>query len=260
VCYRLGAAHYTTFARWVTSYASDTTITRTPRQLATEYIVSYGKLFAGGKFNAVRDYFSFWTVLGLAVCAAGLVAFLLTLRNQANGEPPLLDARTRRVLWAWILPLAAFLAWFDPGNAAHKLFLWPAIVMLIATAAWSQRHARTLIALSIALAGWNFAGYIYPHSRPDGDPVVAFAHRLAVELPARATVYYAAFSPDDWYLAYLSPRAAWRPLPVKNDGSSVCYETTALAALGPILPAKIQKTWTLAAKGRNIHVACLVPN
>ena len=256
ICYQNVAAQYASFTHWITSYASDTTITRGPLQLLTEYPISCGKLFAGGKLGAIRDQFSPWTLLGLIVCALGLGTCLLAARKPSPLPIPRLDARTRIVLWAWIVPLAVFLAWFDPGNAAHKLFLWAPIVMLIATAAWTQRRAVAIIALTVALTGWNFAAYVYPRSRVAGDPLVAFAYRLANELPRNATVYYAAFSPDDWYLAYFAPKTKWRPLPVTTDSSPSCYESTALSALHPPLAA-LGKTWALTTKGRNVRVGCM---
>src|SRR5450755_1533263 len=57
ICYLNVAARYASFTHWVTSYASDTTVTRGSLQLLTEFPLSCGKLFAGGKLSAIRDQF-----------------------------------------------------------------------------------------------------------------------------------------------------------------------------------------------------------
>lgn len=252
-----GAGH-PTLLNWVTRFAPDTDVARRTGNWFGKNAASYGKLFVGGKFSLIRDTFSAVTVISFTLCAAALAAFLVRLRiPEPAGKGLAREARV--VLWCWLIPYAVFLAWFDPGNAAHKLFLWPPIALLIATATWSRVHARALTALAAAVAFWNFGAFIYPHSRPEADPLLAMAHTLNREMPNGAIVYFASFSPDDWYLAYFAPGRDWIPAPPNAAAAlrpGVCVDTSELRLLPPDSVAKM-RMWSILDSKRDVKVGCV---
>jgi hypothetical protein len=118
-------------------------------------------------------------------------------------------------------------------------------------------YLRPTYALAIALAAWNFGAFIYPHAHASADPVLVLAQKIDRELPKDATIYYAAFSPDDWYLDYFAPGRSWLKLngPPAQEGA-ICLETTALAG-NPGVP--FNRTWQLVNAQHNIRLACRIP-
>ncbi|MBV9760961.1 MAG: glycosyltransferase family 39 protein [Acidobacteriaceae bacterium] len=252
ICY-LQADHaaYPTLRRFIASYASDSGFTRSFAELFTMYLASYGKLFAGGKLSLIREFFSPLTVTAFVVCAAALGFSVRQWRAVAKPEQA--DRRALAILWAWLIPCAIFLALWDPGSAFHKLFAWPAIALLIGAYAASRRE-RPWIGLAIGLAAWNFGAYIYPHAHASADPVLTLARRMDGEMPKNATVYYAAFSPDDWYLDYFAPGRKWVRLAGAPAKEPFCAETTALVALAPTEQPAAR--WELVNSQHNIRVEC----
>jgi hypothetical protein len=157
------------------------------------------------------------------------------------------------ILWTWLVPCAFFLAIWDPGSAFHKLFVWPPIVLLIgAYAAW--KRAAASIGFVIALAAWNFGAFIYPHAHASADPVLVLAEKINRELPKNATIYYRAFSPDDWYVAYFAPGRTWLKLNATPATSPFCLETTALTELAPRRNAT--QSWQLVTGQHNVRLEC----
>jgi hypothetical protein len=252
ICY-LHADHaaYPTLRRFISSYASDSGFTRSFGELFTLYLASYGKLFAGGKLSLIREYLSPATVLAFVVCAAAL-GFAARLWRTAAADGPA-DRRAIAILWAWLVPYAIFLASWDPGSAFHKLFAWPPMVLLMG-AYLAQRRARAWTAIAIALAAWNFGAYVYPHAHASADPVLTLAETMDRQMAKGATVYYAAFSPDDWYLDYFAPGRRWVKLAGAPAAEPFCVETTALAMLAP-REAPVQ-SWELVNSQHNIRVEC----
>jgi hypothetical protein len=117
-----------------------------------------------------------------------------------------------------------------------------------------SRRAPAFRLLAITVAAWNFAAFIYPHSKPASDPVYAFALRLNEELPAGATIYYRTFSPDDWYLAYFAPGRRWVHLPQTAPLPPACLETTALS--DPNYAVLPKQSWSLNDGRHYVRVAC----
>lgn len=254
--FRAGAgAGHPTLLHWVSHFASDTDVAQRTGNWFVKNAASYGKLLAGGKLSLIGNTFSAVTALSFAVCIAATVWFVVRLRHPKSPAMPV-TPYLRFVLWCWFLPYALFLAWFDPGNAAHKLFLWPPLVLLLGTAEWLQRRAPAFIALAIALAAWNFGAFIYPHSRPNGDPLVAFAHQLDRRMPAAATVYYASFSPDDWYLAYFAPGRNWQPASAAApDQTGACFDTSELRLMTAAQKQNLH-VWVMRDRDRLVEVGC----
>lgn len=243
ICYSIAADHsrHPTLIAWVTSFASDSGYTRSIGQIAGS-LASYSKLFVGGRFTLIRECLSPLSIAAFAICIAALVAaFFEPLRARIQSRTAL--------LWAWAVPYVIFLAAWDPGSPFHKLFVWPAIVLLIAA------YVPPKFALTTAIAAWNFGAFIYPHAHASADPVLVLAQKIDRELPEDATIYYSAFSPDDWYLDYFAPGRKWTKLTALPEKGTVCLDTTALAS-NPGL--HVNRTWELVNAQHNIRLACRI--
>jgi hypothetical protein len=253
------------FIQWVTSVSNDTKTTHSLGQLVASNAASYLKLFGGGKLGLIRDFLSPPVIVALLICLACATATVITAIRTSGGEAsrrPATGRRTQIVLWSWVAAYLVFLSWFEPGNAFYKLFAWPPIVVLIGY--YLGRYGRVSAAFrwfTLGLASWNFAAFIYPHSRVEADPVLSLAKRIDKELPISATVYYKALSPDDWYLEYFAPGRRWEPLGNPNQirkasaAAPVCFESTAL----PYVQAETDPSlaWRLVNSQHNIRLECV---
>jgi hypothetical protein len=280
LCYsQADRVKYPSLFAWITSYASDSGFTDSVAQIAGSYLSSYIKLFLGGKLSLIRDYFSAVVCLALAISFCMLICALFLFFRPARAFPGChRNDRAIFVLWMWFLPYAIFLACWQPGSAFYKLFVWPPIVLLIAAYLASRKslnqHAYAFYALTIAIAAWNFAAFIYPHSHPSADPVLVLANTVDRELPGNATVYYRVLDPDDWYLEYFAPGRKWSVLPKRIEssqyqlpdlaGAPVCFETTALDELEnnprtSRIRSEIdsKRRWDLVNGRHNIRLECL---
>ncbi len=261
--------HYPTLLSWITSYASDTPVTRTIGQVVAGYLSSYTKLFFGGRASLARQFFGPTMVCSLLLVVGALAFAVQAWRRtkSADLEKSIdsVDPELTAVLWAWFLPLAIFLAVFDPASTFHKLFLWPPMVLLIAAFVAGRPSLRikenAFLALAIAVGAWNFGVFIWPHSHVGADPVLTLAQRLDHGMPKTATVYYAAFSPDDWYLDYFAPGRNWKSLelgqePGARESAPVCLESTALDVKAGKPLGKPDLSWDLVNNLHNIRVRC----
>lgn len=252
--------------KWITSYASDTSFTHSVTDIGRYYTLSYLKLFAGGKLSLVRQFFSVVECAGFVLCVALLIWAVRRLRTARSGtERHELDPRVLSFLWAWLVGYAIFFAAWDPGSAFHKLFVWPAVVLLIGAYFGRNKSSRlpALTAFAGALAAWNFAAFIYPHSRAGADPVLVLAHKIDRELPNNAVVFYRVLDPDDWYLQYFAPGRQWLSMPDGMDTTSmlmstsgpVCLETTALQVFHGDIDPRLK--WDLVNRAHNVRLECL---
>ncbi len=280
ICYSYtDRATYPSLFAWITSYASDSGFTHSLTQITGAYLSSYLKLFVGGKLSFIRDYFSVATCLSFAICVTMLACAPFLYRRSRAHATPHSNTKALLILWAWFIPAAVFLACWDPGSAFHKLFVWPSIVLLIAAYlarnSRLQSRAHAFTALALAMAAWNFAAFIYPHSRPTADPVLVLARTLDRELPEHAIVYFRVLDPDDWYLQYFAPGRTWSPLPRNtravvpylqfSTAGPVCFETTALEQLekgvsyrsGLSTYIDPKRRWDLVNSRHNIRLECL---
>ena len=265
---------YPTLFSWVTSYSAESQVTHSMRQLFVSYLLSYGKLFVGGRFSLIRDYFSVPVCLALIVCVAFAAWGAVLLRRARDGVGIETGARTKRILWIWLLSFGLFLAWWEPSSAFYKLFVWPPVVLLIgcfiASRKQSQEAVYGWLAIAASIAAWNFAAFIYPHSHASADPVLTLAQTIDRQLPKNATIYYRILDPDDWYLEYFAPGRTWTMLPVEISSTEqlkhsatgpVCLETTALEQLEARaeLRERIdpQHRWELVNRQHNVRVECL---
>lgn len=269
---------YPTLTSWITSYASSSGFSYSLGQIAVPYLTNCAKLFIGGRLSLMGHYVSAAMCIALAICAIAVVGCIILWRRAVSNAPEsnttkdIVDGRAVSLVWLWFVTYAVFLAFWIPGSAFYKLFTWPAIVLLIgiyvAKRPTAAGHVNALVSLAIAIAAWNFAAFVYPHSHATADPVLTLAERVNIELPKPATIYFSSFDPDDWYLAYFAPGRTWVPLPAKSapivqqttnpPGGPVCFETTALDS-HPVLASHIDSTrrWYLLTPQHHIKLACL---
>jgi len=271
LAYRSADHHpFPTLLSWISSSSPVSNVTHSLQQLTVVNLVSYVKLFAGGRWSLVREQFSLLVAVSLAMACLLLACGFWLLRFAPQERIGLTHTGSHRfplLLWTWITPYVVFLSWFEPGNAFYKLFIWPAIVLAIGWFVVSNRglyaRIRALVLFTLALAAWNFGAFIYPHAQPSADPVLQLAKTIDRELPKNATIYYRVFSPDDWYLKYFAPGRTWLEAPAdpgafrhgeKASEGPVCLETTALEATsietGPL-------RWRLLEKGHHVKLECL---
>src|SRR5579884_2866915 len=248
------AADHSTYPNlfsWVTSYSKDKGFTSSASDIVGHYLTSYIKLFAGGKLSLIRQFFSLLVCAALALCVALLIRGIWLLKRPGGFSESKVDRHGLVFLWTWFIAYALFLGLWDPGSAFHKLFLWPAIVLV--TGIYTRKRVAAAIALAGALAAWNFGAFIYPHSQVAADPVLVLARKIDRELPKDAVVYYRTLSPDDWYIEYFAPGREWKPLPLNTDNRSgpVCLETTALSDFHGALDARQQ--WQLVNSQHHIR-------
>lgn len=259
---------YPSLLSWTTSRSTTSQTTHGVKQLGG-YVLSYVKLFAGGKLSMVRDFFSMAEALAFAACLASIVWAVYLFRRPATKPASQVERRPVSILWAWLLPYAIFFVWWEPASAFYKLFVWPPIVLLIGIYAARQRP-RGFLAIAFGLTAWNFGAFVFPHSHASADPVLALAKQIDGQLPKNATVYYEVFSPDDWYLAYFAPGRKWTKLPsaphaqLESTTGPVCLETTALdrmeKAYGSVLAIDPALRWDLVNRQHNVRLECLKPS
>lgn len=254
ICYAHAShAVYPTLASWITSYSSDKGFTHSIDEFLKYYLASYIKLFAGGKLSLIAQFF------GVVECAAFILCIVLLfwgIRAWKRKEPAPADRNRSAAtfLWAWLIGYAVFLAVWDPGSAFHKLFVWPPIVLLIGI--YSRTQIRALTLFAAALAAWNFAAFIYPHSHEAADPVLVLAAKVNRELPKNAIIYYRVLDADDWYLQYFAPGRLWKQLPIQSEKDApVCLETTALVSFQGAADPKLK--WELVNSSHNVRLECL---
>lgn len=261
-------AAYPSLLSWVLSRSAASQTTHGWKQFPAGYLLSYAKLFVGGKLSLIRDFFSVAEGVAFAICAMciGFAAYLF--RRPVAESASAGDTKPILVLWAWLAPYAIFFAWWEPSSAFYKLFVWPPVVLLIGI--YSRRHARAMLAVAVGIAAWNFGAFMFPHSHASADPVLALAQQVNRELPPNATVYYQVFDPDDWYLEYFAPGRRWVKLPgdpravsrlTGTTGAPVCMETTALEqsekGYGLQLNLDPARSWDLVNRQHNVRLECL---
>src|SRR6185437_5580323 len=78
-------AAYPNLLSWVMSRSAASQTTQGWKQFPAGYLLSYGKLFVGGKLSLIRDFFSIAEAAAFAVCAA-CIAFAIYLFRHPESE------------------------------------------------------------------------------------------------------------------------------------------------------------------------------
>ncbi len=280
------------FLTWVSSRADDAHFQFSFAKVICSNLNSYIKLFLGGKSSFIRQYMSLTMAIALLISLLALIYAFYSFRQRSRGSPTMANLeceQTRRyqdcyfVLISWFLPYFLFLSVWLPWNGFYKLLIWPPLVLLFGFLLNDRlkrdRTAYGIIALIVAMAGWNFSGYIYPHSHDTEDPVLVLGKTIDKELPNSAIIYYRQFVTDDWYLKYFAPGRVWKPLPelgqlptilhLTHYSSTVCFETSALNAVRLLDQTEYNRLlrsfdsryeWELVSTKYNVQLRCVKPS
>ena len=203
------------------------------------------RLFFGGRFNLLRGLVN-PLVVTLIACLILAVLWLIVealkkfLSHREVSERRL-ETRQKTVLLLsllWTAVYLAFLFFWLPQNTFYRLFYLPALILLFGLALSSFKNkaskSRALAAFVIAVAVANFLFLIYPFSRVEKYPPLAFALQMNHEWPPGTVIYYGAENSDEGLLRYFNPSTRWKLLDPKSlellDGTA-WLETTAIAQL-----------------------------
>ena len=264
-----GAFHSGAFSRWVTSYSSEAHFSfRLWRDL---FFSAQGniRLFFGGRLSLVPiNVFTITSGLLFLCCFSLLVAGLF--RERANLKLFFYGVSHSRkrgpvtvMVLVWLGIYLAFLFFWLPYNTYYRLFYFPAILLLGATALGAIKDVepkswkRPALLLASVIATCNLTFYIYPDSREKANPPLTSALAMNRVWSKGTVVYYQIFNTDDWTLKYFNPQTVWRELKPEDlpqfeyelrktcqDGTKVWVETTAMDLLksqsGPWFAAHIK--------------------
>jgi hypothetical protein len=188
----------------MTSHAADAKFTFNPVRDAALTVQSSIRLFFGGKLSEFRPDAPVLAGVALLLVAIGYLARRRVSFSGllANGHPH------QSLLLVWIGTYLAFLFVWLPQHPFYRLHYLPALVLLAAPAA-ERMDRKTLAAIALAVFSWNFAFLAYPNSRPENNPLLAFALRHKADWPTGTAVIYSRFQPDLWTISYFNPQAEW---------------------------------------------------
>src|SRR5215212_5955250 len=203
------------------------------------------RLFFGGRFNLLRGLVN-PLVVTLIACLILAVLWLVfealkKFLSHREVSERRLETRQKTVLLLsllWIAVYLAFLFFWLPQNTFYRLFYLPALILLFGLALSAFRKkaskSRALAAFVIAVAVANFLFLIYPFSRVEKYPPLAFALQMNHEWPPGTVIYYGAENSDEGLLRYFNHSTRWKLLDRNSlevlDGTA-WLETTAIAQL-----------------------------
>jgi hypothetical protein len=233
------------FWRWTTYYSPDAD---TRFQFWSNLVYSLRgqvRLFFGGRVNMLRGLINPGVVvlLVLFVVAVLLLIFAL-LWNLPSIKQRLREAwlapRQKTVLLLallWSGVYLVFLYFWLPQNTFYRLFYLPALILLLGVAlaglsrsSAGRTYVTALFVAAVALA--NFLFLIYPSSRVEKYPPLAFALQMNREWPPGTVIYYGTQNSDAALVRYFNPTTRWQLLPNGfPEGTNGWLETTAIDRL-----------------------------
>src|SRR5262249_26275137 len=151
-----------------------------------------------------------------------------------------LETRQKAVLWLaslWLGVFFVFLFFFLPQKTFFRLFDFPAVIFLLCFAVFAlspTNSRRTFVAslFVIVLGLANFLFLMYPCSRVEKYPPLAFALQMNREWPPGTIIFYASQNSDEALVRYFNPETRWNS--DLNQLQQVCdawLETTAIDRL-----------------------------
>ncbi len=220
-----GTAEFRPFARWITSHSPEVSFSFDLADSLFLSLQGHLRLFLGGRPSAFLATVSLFSV-GMALLFLALLGLLgWRLRGSTGQLWPFLSALKRQryhplfgLASTWIGVYVVFLFFWLPHNTFYRLYYLPAIILLVGVclapgeAAPPARGYRALLFVS-ALAVFNLAFYIYPYSRVETNPPLAFALRMRQVWDENALIYYARWTSDNLILSYFNPATTWKSLP-----------------------------------------------
>jgi len=233
------------FWRWTTYYSPDAD---TRLEFWSNLVYSLRgqvRLFFGGRLNMLRGLINPGVVLLLVLFVIAVLllifALLWNLRSlRRRLREAWLPPRQKTVLLLallWSGVYLVFLFFWLPQNTFYRLFYLPALVLLLGLAlaglsrsAVRRTYATALFVAAVALA--NFLFLIYPSSRVQKYPPLAFALQMNREWPPGTVIYYGAENSDAALVRYFNPTTHWQLLANGfPDGINGWLETTAIDQL-----------------------------
>jgi hypothetical protein len=211
------------------------------------------RLFFGGRFNALKGIVNPLVVI-LTVCLVATIVLLVfySVRNllttTIRARELRLETRQKTVLLLsllWAFLYFAFLFVWLPQNTFYRLFYLPALILLLGLALASIRtrvsHLRRIALFVAAIALANFLFLIYPSSRAEKYPPLAFALQRNRDWAAGTVIYYGAQNSDEGLIRYFNPATEWKLLrtnslaslnselaDIYSKGGNAWLETTAI--------------------------------
>jgi hypothetical protein len=204
------------------------------------------RLFFGGRFNALRGLLN-PLIIVLIACLVIAVLWLIygalkrlsTIRRTLQLEP-----RQKTVLLlalVWTAAYLAFLFFWLPQNTFYRLFYLPGLILLLGLGLSSvtskASHTWSLAVFVTAVALANFLFLIYPSTRVEKYPPLAFALQMNREWSAHTVIYYSATNSDAGLVRYFNPTTRWKMMDtpslelVDREVWDVWLETTAITQL-----------------------------
>jgi len=247
-----GGASFREFVPWLTSHSPEVSFSFSFTKNLAGSLVSYLQLFFGGRVGLMRQFFGPFEAIVAGLFAIFFAALLMvTLRHSRElfsftrwkfGE-------TEEFAVTWVAAYAVFLFFWLPRNNFYKLFLLPGLILIAGQALskyqGSRRYRLALFAAAMALA--NLSLSIFPYSHVEANDPLSFALRMNRFWTNKTVIYYASFSPDDWFIRYFNPETEWKAARSRADleegaradaesGHDVWMNTSVIEELGPLPP------------------------
>jgi hypothetical protein len=243
------------FIRWTAYYSPDADTSFRFWSNLQYSLRGQVRLFFGGRLNLLKGLLNPF-VVALLISLASLLVLLIfgTLRNAGNVlstrwiKELRLESRQKTVLLlslVWLTVYLVFLFFWLPQNTFYRLFYLPAIILLTGLGLSSfkydtarSRRFTAIFVVAVALA--NFLFLIYPFSRVEKYPPLAFALQMNREWPSSTVIYYGAKNSDEGLVRYFNPSTRWKLLPksvasldtelmeIYSSGGTAWLETTAI--------------------------------
>ncbi len=223
-----GTFDFGRFMHWITSFSPDVSFSFDARSNFFYSLRGHGRLFFGGRFNAIKELMN-PLIVALMIClAVALLVFLYKLvRNVAKPDLEWLkslkrDRGLRSVLLLstlWAAGYLIFLFVWLPHNTFYRLFYVPALILIVgvilAARERAQPRARTyrLALLVVIISLCNFLFLIFPSTHTQSYPPLAIALAMHQAWPNGTVIYYGAKNADNSLVRYFNPGTSWRELP-----------------------------------------------
>jgi len=191
-------------ASWMTAHSPDASFSWNPARDLWLSAAGTVRLIFGGRLEQVRAE---------PITIAGGVAVLACLVGLAVGwkrSGPIRFRVPPRDLVLWLAIYAVFLFIWMPQNTFYRLFCLAPLVLAACCAAEEGHTARTVPwMLPGILFAWNLAFAIYPQSRVENNPPLAFALAQREHWSPGTPIVFHEFHPDLWTISYFNQQAAW---------------------------------------------------
>lgn len=245
------------FFRWCLSYSPDESFGFHPWTNLGFTLRGQGRLFFGGRINALSGLINPFIVL-LLILWVGLFLMLVVKVARSIKNPgwewfgALKQDRERMklaklsLLWiaAYVIALYIFIA----NQTFYRLFYLPALILLIGLilesyqrVTGSSRKYRLAIFVAVVTVT-NFLTAIFPFTHVEKFPPLALALEMNQLWPAKTIIYYGSANADNNLVRYFNPGTIWKKLEHKEQveqelqdarvrGTATWLETSAIDQL-----------------------------